>query len=107
MKYNKAKEKTMAGLLIESPIAERIRSLAEQEQRPIEAVLEAMLERYITPLSIQEINARLRSLHGITVPPDEAGEAPISEVELDEIAHRAGAAGSLSDLIIEERKQGW
>ncbi len=97
----------MAGLLIESPLAERLRALAEQEQRSVESLIEDMVERYAGALTVKEINARLRGLPEIIVPPDVPDEPPIDEEELEAIAQRAGKAGSLSALIIEERKQGW
>lgn len=76
----------MTSLIIQSPLAERIQKIAEQEQRPIEAVLESMIERDDTPLSDEEIDARLRAA-GIIVPENEDDdEPPISE---------------------EERKKGW
>ncbi|MBZ0309358.1 MAG: hypothetical protein K8I82_25055 [Anaerolineae bacterium] len=97
----------MAGLLIESPLAERLRAMAEQEHRSVESLLEDMVERYGGSLTVKEINARLRDLPGITVPPDDPDDPPITEEELETIAQRAGEAGSLSALIIDERKQGW
>jgi hypothetical protein len=97
----------MAALVIESPLSERIRAIAEHERRPIEAVLEAMIEKYTSSLTDREINARLRAVGGFILPADEPAEPPISEEELDKIARRVGAAGPLSTLIIEERKQGW
>jgi hypothetical protein len=43
----------MAALVIESPLAEQIRAIAQQERRPVEDVLESMIEHY-HPLSEQE-----------------------------------------------------
>jgi hypothetical protein len=97
----------LASLIIESPLAEQLRSIAAQEQRSVEAVIQAMVEKYTIAPTDEELNIKLRSLPGISVPPDEPGIPPLTEAELHEIAQRAGAQGSLSELIISERKQGW
>jgi len=81
----------MAELIINAHLAEQIRMIAEQEQRPIESILAAMIENYSR----------------VSVSSHAAYEPPISESELDAIAQRVGAMGSLSALIIEERKHGW
>lgn len=66
-----------------------------------------MVERYGTPLSDEEIDARLRAAGMIVPEYKEDNEPPISEEELIETADRIGAQGSLSALITEERKKGW
>jgi predicted transcriptional regulator len=40
----------MVTLLVDDVIAERLRQLAETENRPLEAVLNSMLNQYTTPL---------------------------------------------------------
>ncbi len=93
----------MAGLLIESPLAERLRALAEQEQRSVESLLEEMVEQYNSSLSLKEIYNRLRKLGdaGITLPEDDTfieDEAP-APAQMESI--------SGAQMVIEERKQGW
>jgi hypothetical protein len=97
----------MAALVIKSPLAEQLRAIAEREQRPIEDVLESMIENY-APLTEQVINKRLLALGGITLPSDEPMEPPFSEAEEQALIERAGASGKpASEMVIEERHQGW
>lgn len=97
----------MSTLHIESPLADRIRAVAEREQRSIEAVLDAMLEKYAQPTD-EEIDARLRLLSGIVPPSDELLQSPLTDEEDQALADLIGVSGQpLSQLIIEQRKQGY
>jgi hypothetical protein len=97
----------MSALIIEAPLAERIRAIAEREQRPVEAVLETMVEKYASELSHDEIITRLKETGGFIFPSSEPAKPPLTDQERQELADRLGAAGSLSSIIIEERKQGY
>jgi hypothetical protein len=95
----------MAALVIEPPLAEQIRAIAENEHRPIEAVLSDMLETYTAQQ--MDIKTRLKAAGGFILPSDEPAKPPMTEEELRALAERIGAAGPLSTLVIEERKQGY
>lgn len=96
----------MAELVIRSPLAERLRALAEREHRPVDAVLNDMLGSYHSPLSDDEVDSLLAA-SGITLPvPGEAVPPPISPAEEHALADEIGRAGPLSALIIRERSEG-
>jgi hypothetical protein len=100
----------MAALLIDSPLAERIRSIAEQEHRPVEAVLEAMVAQYNPSLMVKEIYARLENERdrGIALPPGDDADDFLSEDEETALIQRAGSGDkSGAQMVIDERKQGW
>lgn len=54
----------MATLIIDEELARKLRQLAEREQRPIEDVLRAMVDRYESKPSAEQ-NATLESLIGM------------------------------------------
>lgn len=54
----------MATLIIDEELARKLRQLAEREQRPIEDVLRAMVDRYESKPSAEQ-NAALESLIGM------------------------------------------
>jgi hypothetical protein len=97
----------MSTLTIEVALAERLQKLAEEEHRSVEALLEAMLEKYLQPLTDEELDARLRTIDGFIHPTPATEPPPLTEEESEELAKRIGASGPLSTQIIEERKQGW
>ena len=97
----------MNDLIVPAPLARRIYAIAEEENRPIETVLAAMVENY-TVSSIEEVEARLRAIGGITPPSYDEAEPPISAEEARELADKAGNSDKpLSEILIEERKQGY
>lgn len=98
----------MSSIIIDSPLAERIRAIAQQEDRPVEAVLIAMVDKYAASLSYAELIARLKEVGEITLPSDDPLEPPLNEEEELALIQRAGA-GELSgaQIVIDERKQGW
>ncbi len=96
----------MTELVISSPLAERLRALAERENRPVDAVLNDMLVSYHSPLSDDEVDSWLAA-SGITLPSlDETVPPPISPEEERALADEIGRAGPLSALIIQERSEG-
>jgi hypothetical protein len=96
----------MAELVIRSPLAERLRALAEREHRPIDAVLNDMLGSYQSSLPDDAVDSLLAA-SGITLPVlDEAVPPPISLEEERALADEIGRAGQLSALIIQERSEG-
>ena len=102
----------MTDLIITGAVAERVRKLAEQEKRSIEDVINTALDQtYVDPNlkepTQQQIYAHLRRMPGIHAPSENPPPPPFSDEEMAEIAKRAGANGSISAEVIEERKQGW
>ena len=95
----------MSNLIIQSPLADRLRELASREKRAVEDLLADLLARY-QPASYDEIDARLVERGIIAAPSAEKTAPPISKQELIELADRIGQAGPLSSLIIEERQKG-
>jgi hypothetical protein len=96
----------MAELVIRSPLAERLRALAEREKRPVDAVLNDMLGCYHSALSDDEVDTWLAT-SGITLPArDEDILPPISPEEERALADEIGQGGPLSTLIIQERNEG-
>ena len=92
-------------LMIPPPLADRIRGVAERENRSVEELLADMLARYQTSLSDDEVDAQLAA-SDITLPVDDGTPPPLSPEEQQALADQIGRAGSLSTLIIEERSEG-
>lgn len=99
----------MVDMIVPPALAEKIRQIAAREQRPVEDVLNKMVEQYAPQPepSPAELFDYLRQMPGIIAPPENPAPPPFSEEELAEIAKKAGASGPLSADIIEQRKQGW
>src|SRR5262245_47965313 len=97
----------MTDLMIAPPIADQLRAIADQENRSIEAVLSTLLAQYApAPPLDAAIKMRLAE-NGITLPsPDADIEPPLTEQEAQALADRIGAMGSLSELVIQERREG-
>jgi hypothetical protein len=96
----------MTPLLISDTLAIRIETIAQQEDRPIEAVLTDMVNTYQPLTTPDDIEAYLVAKGVIAPMSKELVEPPLSEAEAQALADRVGAMGSLSDLIIEERRTG-
>jgi len=93
----------MTQLVINPPLADQLRALAEREKRPVDKVLADLLARYPSPLPDDELNQRLVA-SGVTLPlMDDSAPPPISPEEELALADEIGRAGPLSALIIEER----
>ncbi len=96
----------MSELVIQSPLAERLRALAEREHRPVDAVLNDMLISYHSSPSDDAVDSLLAA-SGITLPVvDEVVPPPMSPEEERALADEIGRAGPLSALIIQERNEG-
>lgn len=99
----------MSALVVESPLAARIRAIAEHEGRPIEAVLASMIDQYYPAFSVDELNARLRAAdYGITPPIghyDGPTLTPAEEQAL--LEHTSAGDRSGAEMVRDERQQGW
>jgi len=95
----------MSNLIIQSPLADRLRELASREKRAVEDLLADLLALY-QPAPYDEVDTRLVELGIIAAPSIEKIPPPMSEQESLELADRIGRAGPLSPLIIEERQKG-
>lgn len=98
----------MNDLIVPAPLAKRIYAIAEEENRPIETVLAAMVENYIHLSDDDELAVQIMLNAGIKQPLGEASEPPLTEQEEDEVAERVGKSGRpLSEIVIEERQEGY
>ncbi len=91
----------MVTLIVPEAIAEQIITIAEREHHSVEAILAAMVAKYNESLSHEEIEARLRTMEGLTPPIDDGSEPPMTDEEAQELADLIGRP--LSEIIIEER----
>jgi hypothetical protein len=100
----------MLQLTLEVPdnLAQRLERLAEEQQKSVAQVVLEQLESSVTPsaASLKERYERFVKESGlfVDVPEEEKQRIqPISEERLRELADKLGAAGPLSEVIIEER----
>jgi hypothetical protein len=95
----------MTDLTISEDLAAKLHSIAERENRPIEAVLYNMVNEYSGLHNITDLENHLAALGIISLPSNETSEMLLTEEEQVALADRIGAMGSLSDLIIQERRE--
>lgn len=95
----------MLSLTIDSPLAETLEALANQENRPVQAILADMVRLY-TGQPTASVWEGLQGLQGIQLPTIPAPPPPLTEDELAALSDRISASGPLSTLIIDERQQG-